>query len=233
MSYCVNCGVELDRTAKSCALCQTEVVNPRAPVDTQSPRPFPGYVDRLGAADRRYSVPFLVLMWALPSAICVAVNLLFYSSGFWAAYPVGALCLVFLFAGLPALIREASVYALLLIDTGGTLAYLYLIELLGPTHGWWAPVALPVTLAVAASALALAALGRMKVRPLYLWCAGMLAPAVVSVAVEVSYRLYAAGTLQLRWSVIVTVVCVSISLLCLAAGRNRRVMEGFQKRMHV
>ena len=30
MSYCVNCGVELDNSAKKCALCATPVVNPNA-----------------------------------------------------------------------------------------------------------------------------------------------------------------------------------------------------------
>jgi hypothetical protein len=233
MSYCVNCGVELDRTAKRCALCATEVVNPRSPVDTQSPRPFPGYVDRLGAADSRFSALFIVMMWALPSAICVAVNLLFHSSGFWAAYPVGALGLVFLCAGLPALFRRVSVYVFLLIGTCGALAYLYLIELLGPTHGWWAAVALPITLAASASVFVLVALGKNKVRPLYLCCIGMLAPAAVSVAVETTCLLYITGAVTLRWSVIVTVVCLSISLLCLAIGRNSRAMAKLQRRMHI
>ena len=29
MSYCVNCGVELDASAKECPLCNTPVLNPR------------------------------------------------------------------------------------------------------------------------------------------------------------------------------------------------------------
>ena len=41
MSYCVNCGVELDSTASFCPLCRTPVVNPRQPVDTGSSPPFP------------------------------------------------------------------------------------------------------------------------------------------------------------------------------------------------
>ena len=41
MSYCVNCGVELDSTASFCPLCRTPVVNPRQPVDTGSPPPSP------------------------------------------------------------------------------------------------------------------------------------------------------------------------------------------------
>ena len=41
MSYCVNCGVELDPTARACPLCHTPVVNPNQPVDTALPPPFP------------------------------------------------------------------------------------------------------------------------------------------------------------------------------------------------
>lgn len=29
MSYCVNCGVELDRSLRACPLCNTPVINPR------------------------------------------------------------------------------------------------------------------------------------------------------------------------------------------------------------
>ena len=31
MSYCVNCGVELDASATKCPLCDTPVYNPKAP----------------------------------------------------------------------------------------------------------------------------------------------------------------------------------------------------------
>ena len=41
MSYCVNCGVELDKDAAKCPLCQTPVVNPVCPVDTTIPPNFP------------------------------------------------------------------------------------------------------------------------------------------------------------------------------------------------
>ncbi len=42
MSYCVNCGVELDQTASFCPpLPHPQVVSPRQPVDTGSPTPLP------------------------------------------------------------------------------------------------------------------------------------------------------------------------------------------------
>ena len=41
MSYCVNCGVELDASATKCPLCDTPVYNPKAPEPSTQPSPFP------------------------------------------------------------------------------------------------------------------------------------------------------------------------------------------------
>ena len=41
MSYCVNCGVELDATLKDCPLCNTPVINPRELKEAQKRTPFP------------------------------------------------------------------------------------------------------------------------------------------------------------------------------------------------
>ena len=45
MSYCVNCGVELDASLKSCPLCHTPVINPRELKDTP-----PGFPYQIGRA---------------------------------------------------------------------------------------------------------------------------------------------------------------------------------------
>ena len=45
MSYCVNCGVELDPTARYCPLCHTEVLNPKQPPDPTLPQPFPARIE--------------------------------------------------------------------------------------------------------------------------------------------------------------------------------------------
>ena len=40
MSYCVNCGVELDITATACPLCNTKIYNPNQPPATDVPTPY-------------------------------------------------------------------------------------------------------------------------------------------------------------------------------------------------
>jgi len=40
MSYCVNCGVELDATATKCVLCDTPVYHPQKKVEPNAVSPF-------------------------------------------------------------------------------------------------------------------------------------------------------------------------------------------------
>ena len=41
MSYCVNCGVELDASAEACPLCNTPVINPKEIPYSKKMTPFP------------------------------------------------------------------------------------------------------------------------------------------------------------------------------------------------
>lgn len=65
MSYCVNCGVELEASLRECPLCHTPVINPMEAGKDKPPSPYPtdkgqveevtGYPFIRGAdRDRRY-----------------------------------------------------------------------------------------------------------------------------------------------------------------------------------
>ena len=41
MSYCVNCGVELEASLKACPLCHTPVINPKQIGQPVPPSPYP------------------------------------------------------------------------------------------------------------------------------------------------------------------------------------------------
>ena len=49
MSYCVNCGVELEKSEKKCPLCGVEVINPAQPPEDKEPRqrPYPNRREEL------------------------------------------------------------------------------------------------------------------------------------------------------------------------------------------
>mgnify|MGYP000567988434 CR=1 FL=1 len=90
MSYCVNCGVELDDSAKKCALCGAPVLNPYLDEPEEAlPPPYPDRLALPEGTNRRY-IAFLVSMVLLiPNLICGVANLLILDSGVWSAtsYP--------------------------------------------------------------------------------------------------------------------------------------------------
>ena len=68
MSYCVNCGVELDASAKKCPLCDTPVYNPKAPEPEKQPSPFPrekGQVEVVKRKDLGVLLTVIVLATAV------------------------------------------------------------------------------------------------------------------------------------------------------------------------
>ena len=108
MSYCVNCGVELDDSAKKCALCGAPVLNPYLDEPEEAlPPPYPDRLALPEGTNRRY-IAFLVSMVLLiPNLICGVANLLILDSGVWSGW--------FLHLGLP-LILGLSVISLFMIS---------------------------------------------------------------------------------------------------------------------
>ncbi|MBQ3136404.1 MAG: hypothetical protein IJB74_02875 [Clostridia bacterium] len=89
MSYCVNCGVELDISAHKCALCGTAVYNPNENVTEQreAPHPFSEHVhlpDELSPYGRKKLILAIVTtVMAIPNIVCVLLNLTLFKSNPW------------------------------------------------------------------------------------------------------------------------------------------------------
>ena len=97
MSYCVNCGVELDKTCEVCPLCHTKVVNPNEPVDHDSPTPF---ATRQGTADsvQNKDVGILItVILASTALVCGLLNLFFFPGGKWSLYMIGVCVMLWIF----------------------------------------------------------------------------------------------------------------------------------------
>ena len=75
MSYCVNCGVELDPSLKRCPLCNTPVIHPSqlAQKDTQA-RSF--YPSRKGQVDTVKRTDIAILISVILGGTAIACGLL-------------------------------------------------------------------------------------------------------------------------------------------------------------
>ena len=130
MSYCVNCGVELDDSAKKCALCGAPVLNPYLDEPEEAlPPPYPDRLALPEGTNRRY-IAFLVSMVLLiPNLICGVANLLILDSGVWSAYIVSSSLLFWVFFIVPFLMEKPRPLVLWLLDTlAGHAVYLALLR---------------------------------------------------------------------------------------------------------
>ena len=104
MSYCVNCGVELEISLSSCPLCNTPIVNPKQlAIQRAVISPFPkekGIVEDVKRTD--LSILMCTIL-AATSLTCGITNLFVGKGVFWSLPIIGACILLWVFS-LPFLI---------------------------------------------------------------------------------------------------------------------------------
>ena len=233
MSYCVNCGVELDKTASKCALCGTPVQNPAKPVDETSPKPFPDndfvFYDR----NRKMISIIASIILAFPCILCILANVLFSPPGLvWAIYPVGALIVAWVFI-VPPTLMKMKLPGRVAMALPGLLAYIYLIEIFSPTKGWFFPTAAPLTLVCCIYIIIISSLRVNKIlKGFNLMAAGVAGAGVLVVLIEVILDLTIEKNISISWSIL-TFACLSgIALILISVEHNERSHQEIRKRLH-
>ena len=111
MSYCVNCGVELDPTARACPLCHTPAVNPNQPVDTALPPPFPSRREEVQPVSKKELALLLSAMMGSVAVCCGLLNLFFlHSSRPWSLYVIGAAAMLWIWLVPPLVLRRMPLW---------------------------------------------------------------------------------------------------------------------------
>ena len=153
MSYCVNCGVELDPTASFCPLCRTPVVNPRQPVDTGSPPPFPTERREVPPASKAELAILVSSMLASVAVCCGLLNLVLRSGHIWSLYVIGAAAMLWVWLVPPLLLRTMHLYLRLSADVLAVALYVFLISVDLDGSAWYWHLALPIILLLGAALL--------------------------------------------------------------------------------
>lgn len=234
MSYCVNCGVELDPAAERCPLCQTPVCNPIQPVDRSSPPPFPTEVGEVAPVSRGALALLLSAMMLSVGVICGLLNLFLRAEHTWSLYVIGAMLMLWLWIVLPLLARKMPVFLRICVDVGAVALYLFLIALDLKGMGWYLGLALPVILLGGACLLALAALlegGRRSILSSLTLIIG--AVGVFSVGVECFVDRFLEHAWRPVWSLVVLAVCVALIIPLVVVRRVPSLREEVRRRFHM
>lgn len=233
MSYCVNCGVELDASHKSCPLCNTPVINPSQPIQPETIPPFPrekGQVELVKRKDAAILVSVVLLSTAIT---CGLLNVFIYKANLWSLAIIGA-CIVLWVFMIPLIIyTKLSPYASLVLDGVVVCASLYMLTWLTNKNNWFFAIALPVTLLVTLLAEIMTFLLR-KFRFSFLVTAtvSFLEIAVLCVGIELTLNRYLHHRFYLSWSGIVLTICAIITVALVTILSKKRLRNAVRRRLH-
>lgn len=149
MSYCVNCGVELDDSAKKCALCGTAVINPNKSSVQIAETPF-SEQEHIPEGMKKQFIAYLVsVVFLIPNIVCFFVNAIFRNDGFWSFYVNATSLLVWIVFVFPFFTKKLRPYLMWFVDTLGICAYVYFFFAMGYEKKialWYYDCALPMIL---------------------------------------------------------------------------------------
>ncbi len=235
MSYCVNCGVELERSEKSCPLCLTEVNNPRQPWTDELPRPYPTLLDPINQRiNRRFVGRLISIILLLPALLSIAIDYSSQGRLGWSLYVCGGLLQIWAWLAPFYFWRKPSLDKLYWPAVFVLLAYLYLIDFLqqGPSSFWqlMLPLALlPVLLVY----LNLFLIVRRLIRKVLIPACLIFSAGLLCLGLELILNLAAGGPFRLVWSLYVMIPCLVLALAGLNIARRQAILDEIRRRLHL
>lgn len=232
MSYCVNCGVELDKTAAFCPLCHTPVVNPNQPVDRTSPAPFPSQRAEVPAASKREAALLITVMLLCVALCCGILNFFLHPQVVWSLYVIGAAGLLWVWIGLPLWARSLPLVVRLGLDGVAVGGYLLLIAFSLDGMDWFLALGLPIVLLATAVLLLLGLTLRRRsilssITLIIASAGGLL------FGVEFFVDRWLDGVWEPGWSLVVLAVCASLAAPLIVVRRNPALREDVRRLFHL
>ncbi len=233
MSYCVNCGVELDKTAKNCVLCNTPVYNPNQPVDRSGRMPFPREKGQVETVKRKDMGIFLTTVFLATAVTCGLLNMFVFTGPRWSLAVIGV-CVVLWVILIPAVIyTKQKIYISLLYDGAAVAIYLYMLAYMIGSDNWFWGLGLPIVILVTVVVELLAICIRKLPRSfLTLGIYNISAIGILCGGLEVLIDRYVSGTISIRWSAVVMTVCVIVDIALITMLSMRRLRNAVRKRLH-
>ena len=233
MSYCVNCGVELDASIKSCPLCNTPVINPKELHKFSHLTPFPPKKGIVEQVKRKDLAVLLSIILIATSITCGLLNFLVYSENNWSLLIIGICAVIWVFFIPVVIYTKLSAYTSLLLDGIVMIAFLGLITTITASAKWYYELAIPIVILLTCL-LEIMLLLLKKVRIAFLTTAIYIFSelAILCIGLEILIDLYLDGTFSLSWSAVVLTVCTIIVITLTTLVSKRRFRDAVRRRLH-
>lgn len=233
MSYCVNCGVELDATATACPLCNTKIYNPNQSPATDVPTP---YATVKGHAEPVKTKEFTILMsivLIITALVCIFLNLFTIQIGQWSYYVVGICAMLWVFMIPLFFPQKANVYVQLALNGISIALFLGLVSWLHPNNHWYAHIALPIVgLGTILLEIIFVFAIKLKSSMIVKTAISVAAIAVFCMVIEMVIDLHLRNYFYLRWSAIVATCALVIDIVLMTIYLQEGLRAEIRRRMH-
>lgn len=233
MSYCVNCGVELEKSLKECPLCHTPVINPNQLTREFPPSPYPTDKGQVEVVKRKDLGILLSVVLTATGGTCLLLNLLVFDASLWSLVVIGCCICLFVFTFPAIFYSKTPIYVSLLADGIAVAVYLFMISFLTSSNTWFWQLGLPVVVILTICAECFPLISRFI--PLTI-LSGSLCVFVEIPAFCVSLELLIKRLLErpyrITWSAVVLTVCVIIDFALVTILAKKRLRNEVRRRLH-
>lgn len=235
MSYCVNCGVELERSEQQCPLCGVEVINPKEPADQAARRPYSNKVAIIQSrVERRYAAFICTLFMALAVCVCLMADLVYAGGITWSGIVICSLVLLWVLVVLPFCYPMLHPALLISMDVCALLLFLFVVNMLDHSADWYQTLALPVAITLGVLALFDTLAWRSpKVKGWQRYGVVSASVGVLVMVLEALLDHFNEMAVSLEWSWFVSIPMLALTVLFFLLERKREVKEAIMKRLRV
>ncbi len=233
MSYCVNCGVELEASLRECPLCHTPVINPIQLNREFPPSPYPSKKGQVEVVKRKDLGILLSVVLSATSITCFLLNLLVFDGSLWSLVVIGCCICLFVFTFPAIFYSKTPIYLSLLADGVSVAVYLFLISFLTSSNRWFWQLGLPIVILLTLCAECFPLLSNFF--PLTILscalCIFVEIPAFC-VSLELLIKHILERPYRITWSAVVLTVCVIIDFALITILAKKRLRNEVRRRLH-
>ena len=228
MSYCVNCGVELEKNCKECPLCDTPVINPREKISNDK-SVYPDEIHIPKSLSKKYVVFVLTMILLIPNLVLLLLNVFILDSHL-VSYIIGGFVVAWIWFLFPLLWKKQIPVISLAVDAIALLVYLYMFNFYGDENGWYYSIVLPVVIVLwAICNLFIFWLKKPRSKPL-MSIAVLGAVSVMSFVVEICMKNLYIGKFDITISLIITACSVSLMIFFAVMEKSKRLRAWIQRK---
>ena len=234
MSYCVNCGVELESSLQECPLCHTPVINPKETDREIPPSPYPVDKGQVEVVKRKDLGILLSVVLTATGVTCLLLNLLVFGQSLWSLLVIGICICLFVFTFPAVYYSKMPIYLSLLSDGIAVAVYLYMIAYLTPSTDWFWQLGLPIVMLVTLCMEIFTFL--LKKIPFSVLSGALclfIEIPLFCAALELMIRRMLFNPLRLTWSAVVLTVCVIIDVALITILVKKRLRNEVRRRLHI